>query len=97
MLLGCAGTPDVTVSLSPSWGDAASGTGTLWQEEVYRQYLSEEEQDAFAVDARGGYGMRLPNGGLLNWFGSYSHSPDGRSFLVGGSIGGLADALLPGR
>ena len=87
----------LSLSVSPSWGDAASGTGTLWQEEVYRQYLSEEEQDAFAVDARGEYGMRLPNGGLLNWFGSYSHSPYGRSFLVGGSIGGLADALLPGR
>ena len=87
----------LSLSVSPSWGDAASGTGTLWQEEVYRQYLSEKEQDAFAVDARGEYGMRLPNGGLLNWFGSYSHSPYGRSFLVGGSIGGLADALLPGR
>ena len=87
----------LSLSVSPSWGDAASGTGTLWQEEVYRQYLSEKEQDAFAVDARGEYGMRLPNGGLLNWFGSYSHSPYGRSFLIGGSIGGLADALLPGR
>ena len=87
----------LSLSVSPSWGDAASGTGTLWQEEVYRQYLSVKEQDAFAVDARGEYGMRLPSGGLLNWFGSYSHSPYGRSFLVGGSIGGLADALLPGR
>ena len=87
----------LSLSVSPSWGDAAAGTGTLWQEEVYRQYLSEEEQDAFAVDARGDYGMRLPNGALLNWFGSYSHSPYGRSFLIGGSIGGLADALLPGR
>ena len=41
--------------------------------------------------------MRLPNGGLLMWFGSYSHSPYGRSIFIGGSIGGLADALLPGR
>ena len=87
----------LSLSVSPSWGDAAAGTGTLWQEEVYRQYLPEEEQDAFAVDARGDYGMRLPNGALLNWFGSYSHSPYGRSFLIGGSIGGLADSLLPGR
>ena len=76
----------LSLSVSPSWGDAASGTGTLWQEEVYRHYLSEKEQDTFAVD-----------GSLLNWFGSYSHSPYGRSFFVGGGIGGLADALLPGR
>ncbi len=87
----------LSLSVSPTWGDAASGTGALWQEEVYRHYLPEKEQDAFAVDARGDYGMRLPNGGLLSWFGSYSHSPYGRGFLVGGSIGGLADALLPGR
>ena len=87
----------LSLSVSPSWGDAASGTGALWQEEVYRHYLPEKEQDTFAVDARGDYGMRLPNGGLLTWFGSYSHSPYGRGFLVGGSIGGLADALLPGR
>ena len=87
----------LSLSVSPTWGDDASGTGALWQEKVYRHYLPEKEQDTFAVDARGDYGMRLPNGGLLTWFGSYSHSPYGRGFLVGGSIGGLADALLPGR
>ena len=57
---------------------------------------SEKVDDAFAVDAREDYGMRLPNGGLLTWFGRYSHSPYGRSFVVAGSIGGLADALLYG-
>ena len=84
----------LSLSVSPRWGDAASGAGALWQEEVYRHYLPETAQDAFAVDARGGYGMRLPNDGLLTWFGSYRHSPHGRSFVVGGSIDGLVDALL---
>ena len=79
----------LSLSVSPTWGDAASGTGALWQEEVYRHYLPEQEHDAFAVDARGDYGMRLPNGGLLRWFGSYSHSPYGRGFLVGGSVTGM--------
>ena len=87
----------LSLSVSPQWSDAASGTGALWREQVYRHHLSGQEQDTFAVDARGDYGMRLPGGGLLTWFGSYSHSPYGRGFLVGGSIGGLADALLPGR
>ena len=41
------------LSLSPTWGDAASGTGALWQEEVYRHSLPEQEQGSFAVDARG--------------------------------------------
>ena len=89
----------LSLSVSPQWGDAASGTGVLWQEQVYRHYVSTEAEteDAFAVDARGDYGMRLPNGDLLTWFGTYRHSAYGRSFHVGGSIGGLADALLPGR
>jgi len=82
------------LSMSPTWGDAASGTGTRWKEQVYRHHRSEQEQDAFAVDAQGDYGMRLPNGGLLTWLGSYSHSPYGRGFLVGSSIE-LADGLLP--
>ena len=86
----------LSLSVSPAWGDAASGTGTLWQQQVYRHHRSEKAEDAFAVDARGDYGVRLPDGGLLTWFGSYSHSPYGRGFLVGGSIG-LADALLLGR
>ena len=89
----------LSLSVSPQWGDAASGTGVLWQEQVYRHSVSTEAEteDAFAVDARGDYGMRLPNGDLLTWFGTYRHSAYGRSFHVGGSIGGLADALLPGR
>ena len=41
------------------------------------------------LDARGGYGMRMPSGRLLSWFGSVSHSPFGRCFLVGGQIGVL--------
>ena len=38
--------PSLSLSLSPRWGDAASGTGALWQEEVYRHYLPEKKQDA---------------------------------------------------
>ena len=48
----------LSLSVLPTWGDAASGTGAMWQEEVYRHYLPEQEQDTFAVDARGDYGMR---------------------------------------
>ena len=66
----------LSLSVSPGWGNAVAGTA-LWQEEVYRNHRSRTEQDAFAVRARGDYGMRLPNGGLLRWFGSYSHSPYG--------------------
>ena len=51
-----------------------------------------------SVAACAGHGMRLPHGGLLTWFGSVSHTPyGGRGFLIGGSIGGVAEVLLSGR
>ena len=83
----------LSLSVSPRWGDAATAGGTLWQEQVYQRYLSEPTGDAWALDARGEYGMRLPRGGLLAWFGSLSQSAYGRRFLVGGRIG----VLSPGR
>ena len=73
--------------MSPRWGDAATGGGTLWQEQVYRRYVPKAMGDAWAVDARGEYGVRLRSGGLLTWFGSLSQSAYGKRFAVGGRVG----------
>ncbi len=78
------------LSVSPRWGDAATGGGTLWQEQVYRRYVPEAMGDAWAVDARGEYGVRLRSGGLLTWFGSLSQSAYGKRFAVGGRVGTLS-------
>ena len=77
----------VGLSLSPRWGDAATGGGALWQEQVYRRYLPEAMGDAWALDARSEYGVRLPSGGLPTWFGSLSQSAYGKRFAVDGRVG----------
>ena len=79
----------LSLSVSPRWGDSAMGGGTLWQDQVYRRYLPAAEPDEWALDARSEYGIRRASGRLLTWFGSWSHSPFGRRFLVGGSVGVL--------
>ena len=77
----------LSLSVSPSWGDAATGGGTLWQEQVYRRYVPEAMGYAWALDARGEYGVRLRSGRLLTWFGSLSRSAYGKRFAVGGRVG----------
>jgi len=81
----------LSLSVSPRWGDAATGGGALWQEQVYRRYhLPEAMGDQWALDARGEYGMRLSSGGLLTWFGSFSQSAYDRQLMVGGQFGMLS-------
>ena len=85
----------LSLSVSPRWGDAAAGGGALWQEQVYRRYVAEAMAAAWALDARGEYGVRLSSGGLLTWFGSLSQSAYGRQLMVGGRVG-TAGGLSPG-
>ena len=85
----------LSLSLTPRWGERAAG-GALWQEQVYRRHLPAAAGDEWALDARGEYGMRAPGGGLLSWFGSYSQSPYGRRFLLGGRLGLLGGATPAG-
>ena len=87
----------LSLSLSPRWGDAATGGGMLWQEQVYRSYVAEAKGDAWALDARGEYGVRLPSGGVLTWFGSLSQSAWGKRFTVGGRVGAGGGLLFLGR
>ena len=94
------GSPDregLSLSVSPRWGDAASGGGTLWQEQVWRSTLPKAADDAWEIDARGEYGMRLSGGRLLTWFGSLGQSAWGRRFSVGGRVGMTGDGLLSGK
>ena len=74
------------LSVSPRWGDEAAGGGQLWQDQVYRRYLPGAAGEEWGFDARADYGMRLRNGRPVSWFGSVSHTPYGRRFLVGGRV-----------
>jgi len=85
----------LSLSVSPRWGDSAAGGGALWQDRIYRRYLPEARLDDWALDARGGYGMRLRSGWLLMWFGSLSRSRHGRRFVAGGRIDVLGGQSPP--
>jgi hypothetical protein len=85
----------LSLSVSPRWGDAATGGDALWQEEISRRYMpaatSDERaanaRDGWALDVRGEYGMRLPGGRLFKWVGSVNHSSLGSLLQLGGQIG----------
>ncbi len=81
-LLAISNQEGLSLSVSPRWGDSAIGGGALWQDQVQRRYLPEAEPDEWVLDARSAYGLRLASGRLVTWFGSLSHSPFGRRFLV---------------
>ncbi len=85
--VGDQGGEGLSLSLSPRWGDAATGTESLWQDQVYGRYASDEARNAWGLDSRAEYGMRLRNGGRLTWFGSLSRSYGDRRLLVGGRVG----------
>lgn len=44
-------------------------------------------RDPWALDLRGGYGLRIPGNRLLTWTGSLNHSPAGPRFTLGAQIG----------
>ena len=95
--VGDQGREGLSLSLSPRWGDQATGTGMLWQDQVYRHSLPGATGEEWAVDARGGYGMRLRSGRLLTWFGSYGQSWHGPRFQFGVRLGVLGNGVPPGR
>lgn len=73
----------------------SAGTA-LWQEQIYGQYApaaaadgqtGPNARDPWALDLRGGYGIRMPGDRLLTWSASLNHSPAGARFMAGAQIG----------
>ena len=102
--LGERGGEGPSLSLSPRWGDLASGGGALWQEQVYSRYApaaadgqaAPNARDEWALDLSGGYGIRIPGDRLLTWSTSVNHSPAGPRFMLGAQLGfGGASAAEP--
>ena len=88
--------PGLTLSVRPTWGAPGMGAETLWRDQIYT-CMPGAGYDASAIDARLGYGMRLPGGGLLTPFGAYGQRyGSGRRLQVGalvGSMGRMRGAL----
>ena len=80
--------PGLTASIRPRWGAQGYGAESLWQDQL-QSYTYGAEQDDAAVDARVGYGLRLPGGRLLTPFGGYGQLGAGRRMQLGANLGGL--------
>ncbi|MXZ74354.1 MAG: tandem-95 repeat protein, partial [Gemmatimonadetes bacterium] len=80
--LGNPGGEGLSLSMSPRWGDAATGSDALWQDQIYTRYAppapasasasadgepAPNPRDAWTFDVRGDYAHRIPGGRLLNW------------------------------
>ena len=80
--------PGLSASLRPRWGAPGYGAESLWQDQ-FQGYTQGPRQDEAGVDARVGYGMRLPGGQLLTPFGGYGQMGSGRRLQVGANLGSL--------
>ena len=80
----------LTLALSPRWGQQATAADALWQEQVY-QVGYDAGGDEFAFDARAGYGVQLPAGGLLTPFGVFGRSLYGQRLQAGAVVGDAGD------
>ena len=78
--------PGLTASVRPHWGARGSGAETLWQDQ-FQAYTQGARRDDGGVDARLGYGMRLPGGRLLTPFGGYGRMAGSQRVQVGANLG----------
>ena len=81
--------PGLTLSVRPTWGADGRGTETLWQDRIER-YHHGVGDDGAGVDARMGYGLRLPGRGMLKPFGAYlQREHRGRRLQFGALLGSV--------
>ena len=85
--------PGLMLRVRPTWGAPGMGAETLWQDQ-FHTHRQGFDYDAAGIDARLGYGVELPWGGVLTPFGAYAQREDVRRFEVGAVMASLGD--LPG-
>ena len=79
----------LTLSVQPTWGVSGVGAETLWQDQI-RTRMHGVDPDAAGIEARVGYGLRLPSGGMVTPFGGYGEREGlGRRLQVGARVGTL--------
>lgn len=82
----------LTLSLQPTWGVSGVGAETLWQDQV-RTHVQGVDPGGAGVDARMGYGLRLPGGNLVTPFGSYGgRTGVGSRVQLGARVGTVGQA-----
>ena len=85
--LGRRGGEGLALSMSSRWGGGAGGSGALWQSEhLDGRHVAGSRSEAWAMDARATYGMRLGRR-LLSWFGAVGRATEGGRLSIGGHLG----------
>ena len=88
----------LSLSVSPRWGGPAAATGVLWREQLAaRPMHGYGTRETWSLDTAARYGLRLPGGRLLEWFGSFNRSRQDWGMALGVGFG-LTDGLKhPGQ
>ncbi len=86
--VGQPGNTGGSLTLASGWGAGATAGHTLWQESLaYPRRSGALTPTPWTLDAKAGYGLRLPGGRLLTWFGHVGHAAYGHHVLLGLRLG----------
>ena len=80
----------LSLSVASNWGDGANPTGVLWEGDGLHGRRPPTRSGAWAMDARGSYGVRVGDR-FLHWFGTVSRPAEGLRFTLGGRFGNEAN------
>ncbi|MYE03499.1 MAG: autotransporter domain-containing protein, partial [Bacteroidetes bacterium SB0662_bin_6] len=82
LTVGRPGAEGLSFSVSPRWGDAAAGAGSLWRSPLHRGSRSAfAGRDRWTLDVRGNYNIGLsPGGRRLDLYGAWNPALGGSSF-----------------
>ena len=80
--------PGLTASVRPHWGAPGYGAESLWQDHV-QSYAAGPNRHDGGVDARLGYGWRLPGNRLLTPLVGYGRIGEARRMQLGARLGVL--------
>ena len=86
----------LSVAVTPQWGTPASGTSTLWRDQVFGGRLPRFANDAASVDTRVGYGVAFWGGRLVTPFSELAiRRTDSRRLRVGLRLTSQAHTTAP--
>lgn len=87
--VGARGGQGLSLSVASSWGDRAAPTGVPWEGDGLYGRRPPTRSGAWAMDARGSYGVRIGDR-FLRWFGAVSRPEEELHLTLGGRFGNEA-------
>ena len=74
LTVGKPGAEGLSMTVSPQWGDAATGVGSLWRGSLDRDFQSPGGDDRWTLDARANYAIAYSKQRRLDIFATYNLS-----------------------